>query len=210
MDTTSSNKGKGVMNAISTDGNPVDKQFKLFDGESLNQAPAPTTMPYSQSYMAPAPTTMPYSQSYMAPPNTFYGEPLDVAPLTVAKPGEPVDHTPSSILNHNAYKGGWKVLRYPRPGRVDKTYNHKDFGKLRSKKAVINLLDELWRLEQNEKKSDDQHEKSCGANQSAEGNGGASAGQSAERKDAAGMNQSAEGKSAVGASYSAKGKSATY
>ena len=107
MDTTSSNKGKGVMNAFSTDGNPVDKQFKLFDGESLNQAPAPTTMPYSQSYMAP--------------PNTFYGEPLDVAPLTVAKPGEPVDHTPSSILNHKAYKGGWKVLRYPRhDGRVDK------------------------------------------------------------------------------------------
>lgn len=31
------------------------------------------------------------------------------------------------------------------------TYNHKDFGKLRSKRAVINLLDELWRLEQNEK-----------------------------------------------------------
>jgi len=110
MDTTSSNKGKGVMNAISTDGNPVDKQFKLFDGESLNQAPAPTTMPYSQSYMAP--------------PNTFYGEPLDVAPLTVAKPGEPVDHTPSSILNHKAYKGGWKVLRYPRPGRVDKVIVH--------------------------------------------------------------------------------------
>ena len=111
MDTTSSNKGKGVMNAISTDGNPVEKQFKLFDGESLNQ-------------QAPAPTTMPYSQSYMAPPNTFYGEPLDVAPLTVAKPGEPVDHTPSSILNHKAYKGGWKVLRYPRPGRVDKVIVH--------------------------------------------------------------------------------------
>ena len=110
MGTTSSNKGKGVMNAISTDGNPVDKQFKLFDGESLNQAPAPTTIPYSQSYMAP--------------PNTFYGEPLDVAPLTVAKPGEPVDHTPSSILNHKAYKGGWKVLRYPRPGRVDKVIVH--------------------------------------------------------------------------------------
>jgi len=100
MDTTSSNKGKGVMNAISTDGNPVDKQFKLFDGESLNQAPAPTTD---------------------VAPNTFYGEPLDVAPLTVAKPGEPVDHTTSSILNHKAYKGGWKVLRYPRhDGRVDK------------------------------------------------------------------------------------------
>ncbi|KAG2588802.1 hypothetical protein PVAP13_5NG259000 [Panicum virgatum] len=180
MDTTSSNKGKGVMNAITTDGNPVEKQFKLFDGESLNQ-------------QAPAPTTMPYSQSYMAPPNTIYGEPLDVAPLTVAKPGEPVDHTPSSILNHKAYKGGWKVLRYPRhDGRVDKTYNHKDFGKLRSKRAVINLLDELWRLEQNEKKSDGQHEKSCGANQSAEGNSAASAGQSAEGKDAAGMNQSAK------------------
>jgi len=83
MDTTSSNKGKGVMNP------------------------------------APAPTTMPYSQSYMAPPNTFY-----VAPLTVAKPGEPMDHTPSSILNHKAYKGGWKVLRYPRPGRVDKVIVH--------------------------------------------------------------------------------------
>ncbi|KAG2597678.1 hypothetical protein PVAP13_5KG234200 [Panicum virgatum] len=116
MDTTSSNKGKGVMN------------------------------------QAPAPTTMPYSQSYMAPPNTIYGEPLDVALLTVAKPGEPVDHTPSSILNHKAYKGGWKVLRYPRPdGRVDKTYNHKDFGKLRSKVAVIDLLDKLWMLQQNEK-----------------------------------------------------------
>ena len=112
MGTTSSNKGKGVMNAITTDGNPVEKQFKLFDGESLNQ-------------QAPAPTTMPYSQSYMAPPNTIYGEPLDVAPLTVAKPGEPVDHTPSSILNHKAYKGGWKVLRYPRPdGRVDKVIPH--------------------------------------------------------------------------------------
>jgi len=103
MDTTSSNKGKGVMNAITTDGNPVEKQFKLFDGESLNQAPAPTTD---------------------VAPNTFYGEPLDVAPLTVAKPGEPVDHTPSSILNHKAYKGGWKVLRYPRPGRVDKVIVH--------------------------------------------------------------------------------------
>ncbi|RLN23959.1 uncharacterized protein C2845_PM07G09250 [Panicum miliaceum] len=170
MDTTSSNKGKGAMNAISA-GN----------------------------------------QSYMVPPNASgYGEPLDVAPLTVAKPGELVDHTPSRILNHKAYKGGWKVLRYPRPdGRVDKTYNHKDFGKLRSKKAVLSLLDDLWSLQQkNEKKSDDQHEKNCGLNQSAEGNSAASACQSAEGKDAAGINQSAEGKSAVGASYSAKGKGA--
>ena len=145
MDTTSSNKGKGVMNAITTDGNPVEKQFKLFDGESLNQAPAPTTMPYSQSYMAP---TMPYSQSYMAPPNTFYGEPLDVAPLTVAKPGEPVDHTPSSILNHKAYKGGWKVLRYPRPdGIVDKVFPHCChifFSRYNNEKVLISLLYELF------------------------------------------------------------------
>jgi len=111
MDTTSSNKGKGVMN------------------------------------QAPAPTTMPYSQSYIAPPNTIYGEPLDVAPLTVAKPGEPVDHTPSSILNHKAYKGGWKVLRYPRPdGRVDKVIPHccYIFFSRYNNEILISLLYELF------------------------------------------------------------------
>lgn len=103
MDTTSSNKGKGAMNAISS-GN----------------------------------------QCYMVPPNASgYGEPLDVAPL------EPVDHTTSRILNHKAYKGRWKVLRYPRPdGRVDKVVFarccHIFFSRYSNEKVLISLLYELF------------------------------------------------------------------
>lgn len=91
MDTTSSNMGKGVISAPS--GNAADKGICLVNEESVNQAATPSV----------------------------HGEPLAVVPLTVAKPGEPVAPTPACIRNHPAYKGGWKVLQYPRAnGTIEK------------------------------------------------------------------------------------------
>jgi hypothetical protein len=53
-------------------------------------------------------------------PQNANDAPLDVQPLTIAYPGEPVVCTPRPIVSHPAYNGGWKVLRHIRPnGRSD-------------------------------------------------------------------------------------------
>ncbi|XP_015696793.1 uncharacterized protein LOC107305009 isoform X3 [Oryza brachyantha] len=39
-------------------------------------------------------------------------KPLDVDPLTMASPDEPVTYTPEWLLNHPAYSFGWRVYQY--------------------------------------------------------------------------------------------------
>jgi hypothetical protein len=58
-------------------------------------------------------------------PQNANDAPLDVQPLTIAYPGEPVVCTPRPIVSHPAYNGGWKVLRHIRPnGRSDFVMSH--------------------------------------------------------------------------------------
>ncbi|KAL6597912.1 hypothetical protein ACP70R_046717 [Stipagrostis hirtigluma subsp. patula] len=154
----------------------------------------------------------------MAAPNANISSPppLDIVPLTQALPHEPVVPTPDWIIGHPyydggaTYNGGWKTLRYPRDGGKNSyfIYDHWEYGRIRSKKQVLEILDALF---EERKLSAHLREASgffysilwrkrhcVGATQSAEG-----------ISSAVGANQSSEGKSTAGYSCLDKGKGIT-
>ncbi|XP_015696789.1 uncharacterized protein LOC107305009 isoform X2 [Oryza brachyantha] len=71
-------------------------------------------------------------------------KPLDVDPLTMASPDEPVTYTPEWLLNHPAYSFGWRVYQYEKKttGVKYKTYKNPIYGTIRSKVSV-NLIMEI-------------------------------------------------------------------
>ncbi|KAL6615297.1 hypothetical protein ACP70R_037567 [Stipagrostis hirtigluma subsp. patula] len=167
-----------------------------------------------KNQQAPYPLALPQPNLlHMAAPNANISgpPPLDIVPLTQAMPHEPVVPTPDWIIGHPyydggaTYNGGWKTLCYPRDGGKNSyfIYCHSEYGRIRSKKQVLEILDALFE----ERKLSAHLGEASASTQSFGGNGTVGATQSAEgNSSAVGANQSSEGKSTAGYSFLYKGK----
>ncbi|KAL6841607.1 hypothetical protein ACP4OV_028546 [Aristida adscensionis] len=142
----------------------------------------------------------------MAAPNpNMSSTPLNIAPLTVALPGERVVPTPARIREHPAYTGGWKTLVFTRDDgkREYNIFVHQQHGRIRSLKGVIEILDTS--LGKTEKSADPREE--TGTSQSAGANSSAAATQSGHGNNTElSANQVSEGMCAAGSGISDKGK----